>query len=202
MSRSRIRRPLAGLVPPLLLTVLAAAGAAAAEAADAAHGVDSVLPGFSLPDQHGEVRSLDGKVKLLLFSRDMEGGKLIQQALERADAAFLSDRGAVYVSDVSRMPAFVRRFIAKPRMRRRPYPMLLDEDGAATARFPSREGHATLLFLDALRITRVGVRPVRRGDRGCPGRGVPTLKVTRSSRVGRARGWAQARPTRAACSSR
>jgi hypothetical protein len=35
------------------------------------------------------------------------------------------------------------------------YPIRLDEEGRATADFPSAEGKATLLFLDALRVTRI-----------------------------------------------
>ena len=49
----------------------------------------------------------------------------------------------------------VRRLFAKPSMRRRPYPMLLDEKGDATAEIPSEEDRATLLFLDDLRIMRI-----------------------------------------------
>ena len=56
---------------------------------------------------------------------------------------------------VSRMPALVRGMIAKPRMRRRPYPVLLDEEGDATAVLPSREGRPTVLLLEAGRIRRV-----------------------------------------------
>ena len=53
------------------------------------------------------------------------------------------------------MPGLVRRMIAKPRMRKRSYLMWLDEDGAATAQFPSEEGLPTVLFLLELRVLRV-----------------------------------------------
>jgi hypothetical protein len=53
------------------------------------------------------------------------------------------------------MPKLVARLFAVPSMRRRPYPMLLDRTGEATARLPDVEEQATLLFLDELRIERI-----------------------------------------------
>jgi hypothetical protein len=40
-------------------------------------------------------------------------------------------------------------------MRQRGYPVLLDTEGAATARLPSREGQASWVRLDGLRIVEV-----------------------------------------------
>ena len=98
---------------------------------------------------------MDSHVRLVLFSRDMDGGRVLQDALQKGGAAWLERNRALYVADVSRMPGLIRRVIAKPRMRRRGYPMLLDETGDATASLPHKEGHATLLFLDAGRLTRI-----------------------------------------------
>jgi hypothetical protein len=145
--RSMLRSPFLGVA------LLCAAGAAA-EPLD----VGAALPALELADQHGESRAIDAAVRIVLFSRDMDGGKVVREALERKGegaAGLLAERDAVYVADVSRMPGLVRRMIALPRMRRRPYPVLLDEKGAATAAFPSRDGRATVLFLDGLRVTRI-----------------------------------------------
>lgn len=126
------------------------AGAAAAEPL----GEGDAFPEIALANQHGELRRVDAEVRVVLFSRDMDGGAVVRTALDR-DPALLERHAAVYVSDVSRMPALVRGLIAKPRMRRRPYPVLLDEEGDATAALPSREGRPTVLLLEAGRIRRV-----------------------------------------------
>ncbi len=64
------------------IAILALALGILAPAADAEpYGVGSVLPALSLEDQHGEVHTLDGSLRVVLFSRDLEGGKLIQAAL-------------------------------------------------------------------------------------------------------------------------
>ena len=64
------------------------------------------------------------------------------------------------------MPGLVLRLMARPAMRRRPYPMLLDEQGDATANFPSQKGKATLLFVErskVVRITYIGTADALRG---------------------------------------
>jgi hypothetical protein len=119
------------------------------------YAVGRELPALSLQDQHGDSHTLDASVRVVLFSRDMDGGKVIQQALSQDGQALLDAHSAVYLADVSRMPGLVRRMIAKPRMRKRPYLMWLDEEGDVTADLPSEEGLPTLLLLEDLRILRI-----------------------------------------------
>jgi hypothetical protein len=138
----------------LLLISLLVTTVVAAES-DAPYRVGDVLPEITLDDQHDERGGVDATTRILLFSRDMEGGKLLRAALEDTGEGFLQERQVVYVSDISGMPKLVARLFAVPSMRRRPYPMLLDRTGEATARLPDVEEQATLLFLDDLRIERI-----------------------------------------------
>jgi hypothetical protein len=117
--------------------------------------VGGTLLAFDIEDQHGTPHRVDESISLILFSRDMDGGKLLTSAMEGHDAAFLQERRAVSVADISGMPRLVARLFALPKMRRRPYPVLLDRDGTLTANLPDREGVATLIFLDRLVMVRV-----------------------------------------------
>ncbi|MEE8558335.1 MAG: FAD/FMN-containing dehydrogenase, partial [Myxococcota bacterium] len=90
----------------------------------------------------------------VLISRDMDGGGVLKDALKKSGAELLKSAGAVYVADVHRMPV-IRRLFALPGLRRRGYPVLIDEDGTATESFPSAEGKATLIELERLRIKRI-----------------------------------------------
>jgi len=117
-------------------------------------GVGDEYPATKLSDQHGAEHSIDADVRVVLFSRDMEGGAVIRKVLEE-DPALLERYDAVYVSDVSGMPSFVLAVIAKPKMRGRPYPVLLDETGDATAALPGQEGRPTVLWIEAGRIRRI-----------------------------------------------
>jgi hypothetical protein len=138
----------------LLLVSLLVTTVVAAES-DAPYRVGDVLPEITLGDQHDERGGVDATTRIVLFSRDMEGGKLLRAALEDTEEGFLQERQIVYLSDISGMPKLVARLFAVPSMRRRPYPMLLDRTGEATARLPDVEEQATLLFLDELRIERI-----------------------------------------------
>ncbi len=134
----------------LLVFILLATNASAEPIA-----VGSALPPLTLADQHGTPRAIDESVRVVLFTRDMKGGGVVKDALAEQGQAFLERSHAVYVSDVSRMPGFIRATIAKPRLRARGYPVLLDEEGKATADFPAAEGKVTLLFLEELRVVRI-----------------------------------------------
>jgi len=141
-----------------LVALLAAILLAQAARSQGPRIVPDRLSAFELADQHAVAHRVDGSVRLLLLSRDMDGGAIVRSALETrgdAAAAFLAERGAVYVADVSRMPALVRTLFALPRMRSRPYAVLLDTTGEATRALPSEEGRATLLWLADLRPVRI-----------------------------------------------
>lgn len=118
-------------------------------------GVGERLPVLELEDPHGEPGRVDEDVRVVLFAEDMDGGEFIKQALADGGAAFLEEHGAVYVADVSGMPGIIRRLFALPRLRERPYPMLLDLEGEATAVLPRAEGKASVIHLDDLTIRAV-----------------------------------------------
>jgi hypothetical protein len=143
-------------VSRILITALAVSIALSAFQAGAEpYAVGDRIAAFTLEDQHGEAHTLSQDVTLLLFSRDMDGGDLIKAALSDAPAGFLTSRNALYLADISRMPKLIAKLFALPSMRKRPYAMLLDRDGATTARLPSAEGRATLIYLQDLEITRI-----------------------------------------------
>jgi hypothetical protein len=117
--------------------------------------VGSSIEPLVLEDQHGAAGGVDATTRAVFLSRDMDGGAFIREALAEDGAAKLQKVGAVYIADVHRMPAPIRRWIAIPRMRDRSYPVLLDTDGEATASLPSAEGKATWIRLEGLRVVEV-----------------------------------------------
>lgn len=120
-----------------------------------ATSVGDRLEPFTLEDQFGESHAVDESVRLLLFSRDMKGGSYLKDAIEAEHAERIRRGEWAYVADISGMPRLIARIFAIPRMRRRPYPLLLDREGKVTASLPDREEQATLIHLDHLRITRI-----------------------------------------------
>ncbi|MDG2332674.1 MAG: hypothetical protein P8Q97_00475 [Myxococcota bacterium] len=124
-------------------------------AQEEAFEVGDRLEPFSLEDQHGEEHRLGPDIRVILYSRDREGGSVMSDAMEGRDGAFLTARGVVYVNDISAMPGLVTRLFALPSMRRRAYPILLDREGELTARFPDRSDAATLIMLDDSSLTSI-----------------------------------------------
>jgi hypothetical protein len=118
-------------------------------------GVDSRLPPLELPDQHGQTQTLDGGLRAIVFSRDMGAGQVVKDAIEKAGPTLFERNQAAYVVDLAGMSAFVRRWFAMPGLRRKPYKILVDEDGARTPDFPSQEGRPTVLLLDKQRVIRI-----------------------------------------------
>jgi hypothetical protein len=138
------------------LSVLAGAFAAWAQDPAAPYGPGDRLVPFTLEDQHGEAGSVDDRTRVVLFTADMDGKDLVNEALE-ADASLrdLATLDAVFVSDIHRMPALITRWFALPSMRKRPYRMLLDREPGPTVRLPREEGRVTVLRLDALTVESV-----------------------------------------------
>jgi len=145
---------------PVLVALLLAAACGGREppaGAERALDVGDPLPTLALRDQHGAERRVEDDDRVLLFSRDMGGNDVAELALAGtgADGAWMQQRGVVYAADIHRMPGLVTRLFALPALRRRPYPMLLDRAGDATARLPGREEHVTWIGLRDRRVEAV-----------------------------------------------
>jgi hypothetical protein len=141
---------------PLLVLMLAFAAFLLADAAVAEpYAVGDRIEPFTLEDQHGAIHTLDESVKVILFSRDMDGGDFLKEGLADVQPDYLTGRHAVYVANISAMPRLVARMFAIPAMRERPYSMLLDRDGKVTERLPGNPGEATLIFLDGFVVQRI-----------------------------------------------
>jgi hypothetical protein len=143
-----------------LLAGLAAAALAAPlraeEAPPSAWSAGERIEAFELEDQHGAPGRVDEGVRHLLFAADMDAGDLVNGALEEDPALRdLAARGAVFVSDIHRMPVVITRLFALPSMRRRPYRMLLDRGPGPSVRIPRQPGQVTWVELDALVVRSV-----------------------------------------------
>lgn len=117
--------------------------------------VGSRMPEITLADQHDAAGTIGPSVRLVVFTRDMDAGDIVKEALAEQGAALLESARAVYVADIARMPAIISKLFAVPAMRKRAYRMLLDRDGTATAAFPAVDKKVTLMQLRALTVEHV-----------------------------------------------
>ena len=139
---------------PFIATLLAFF-ALSAQGADTSLQAGDAFPVSNLENQHGEPITIDDQTRLLLFTGDMKAGKIVRQLLDsRTDAAqLLTTAKAQYLSDISGMPSMIRRMMALPAMRKRPYPIMLDIEGVVSAGLPRQEGAVTVIELEKLTVT-------------------------------------------------
>ena len=124
---------------PLMLPT--AAGTAGLQVGDTA-------PMLSLNDQHDTARTTLSARRFLLFSADKDGSNLADEVLEGQTAETLEQAGIAYVADISGMPAMVTKMFAMPKLRKRPYPVLLGRTSEDTMTLPRQAGKVTLIELD------------------------------------------------------
>lgn len=110
------------------------------------------FPELSLPDQHGEVHAIDAETRLVLFAADRPASDLVNGFLKAQLGDFLSTRQAEYIADISTMPGLITRLVALPRMRERPYRILLVDDPVQVEFLPRRPKAVTVLRLTDGRV--------------------------------------------------
>lgn len=105
------------------------------------------LAPWTLLDQYDQAFTLDNRTTTLLVARDMDGAKLIKQALKDQPKGYLEARHAVFVADIQRMPALIAKMFAVPAMRDYSYRVMLDREGRVASRYPGAEGSVLWLQL-------------------------------------------------------
>ena len=106
------------------------------------------LAPWTLLDQYDQPFTLDNRTTTLLVARDMDGAKLIKQALKDQPEGYLEARHAVFVANIQRMPALIAKMFAVPAMRDYSYRVMLDRDGRVASRYAGTEGQVLWLTLD------------------------------------------------------
>ncbi|SDX33970.1 hypothetical protein [Thiocapsa roseopersicina] len=137
-------------MPLLLIPILFPAFVSAAS-----FEMGAPMPVLTLKDQHDTTQTVDANTRVLIFSAERNVSALVETALADQTAESLSAAGIQYVSDISAMPGMVTSMIALPKMRKRPYPMLLGREAEETAMLPREPGKATLIASEGGRITSV-----------------------------------------------
>ncbi|MCY1407789.1 hypothetical protein D9M71_230980 [compost metagenome] len=110
------------------------------------------LAPWTLLDQYEQPYSLDDGLQVLLVARSMDGGKLVNAALEGQPKGYLEARHTVFVADISRMPALVSSLFAVPAMRDYNYRVLLDRESRVVSRYPGDESSVLWLRLERGRL--------------------------------------------------
>ncbi len=118
------------------------------------YSVGDQLETLKLQDQYEADYPVDQQVTQILFSRSMDGGNLIQEALESEPTLHETDTLA-YVADISGMPSLIARFVAIPQFKKFDYRVALDREGEITKALPAEKDQATLIEITDNKITQI-----------------------------------------------
>jgi len=133
-----------GLALATSVTLPAVAQVSAATAV----AVGQPLPNLNLKDQHDKPWQIAPSTRLVMFAAGRKASNLSQAVLQALPKDQLTRKNAVYLADMSKMPAFITRTFALPTLREFPYVMGVSLDEATLAAWPRQPDAVTLIELD------------------------------------------------------
>jgi hypothetical protein len=136
------------LLPVLLVAHMLAAAAAALQPGD-------TLPAIDLKDQHERPVAIAPDTRLIFFAAEMDGSRLMTNALSTLPPTSLKDKNGLYIADISGMPGLISSVFALPKMQKEAYTVALVTDTKQTASLPRKPGAVTVLSLNAGKVSAV-----------------------------------------------
>ncbi len=118
--------------------------------------VGQSLPQRNFVDQHDKSHDFPGAgTRLVLFAVEKAPSDWVNAALTALGAQGVQARGIVFLADISGMPGFVTRSFALPKMRQRPYPILLVQDAQQADFMPREKDAVTVLRIKGGKVLSV-----------------------------------------------
>ena len=114
--------------------------------------VGDSFPKLSLPDQHGQETMVSKQTQIIVFAADRDASDLLNGYLKNQADDLLSANQAEYIADISSMPGLITRLVALPRMRERPYRILLAKDSESVGFIPREDAAVTVIRLQDAQV--------------------------------------------------
>jgi len=118
--------------------------------------VGADFPSLLLQDQHKNKVEVPHKdTKYILFSANKKVSSKIKKFIDFKGVDFLEKHHIQYVSDISKMPTIITKYIAIPKMKKFNFKIALiysEKDGKA---LPRKKGRITLIKLKNKQITKI-----------------------------------------------
>ncbi|WP_079420681.1 hypothetical protein [Thiomonas intermedia] len=119
-------------------------------------GAGDTLPQTSFEDQHGKTETFPGAdTRVVLFAVEKAPSDVVNDYLTTLGAEAMRQRGIVFLANISGMPGFVTQTFALPKMRKRPYAILLATKAEQCAFMPHEKNAVTVVQLRQGKITQI-----------------------------------------------
>lgn len=112
------------------------------------------IPSVTLKNQFDEPMQLTAETKKLFFTPDKKAATVMNEYLQE-NSKKLDEAGALYVSDISRMPSMITKMFAMPAMKKYPFKIALDRDGELTKNWPREKDKLTVVELNNQKVVSV-----------------------------------------------
>lgn len=129
----------------ILSTVFLATSTYAVEALT----VGSKLPTLTLTTQHDKPAVIDAQTTQIIFSAEKQPADMLADFLDSKPATYLTNNHMLYLADIHNMPSLISKFIAIPKLKNKPYEIVLGREEADMAMLPREKGCLTLLAVNA-----------------------------------------------------
>lgn len=129
----------------LLLALVFSIGGAAQASAQETIGLGDPLPALELKDQHEHAGRLPEDLRRVLLVADNAGTALATELIEGQPPAWLSREKLVFLADIHKMPGLIAKLVAIPRLREKPYTILLGRTANELQMFPRRKDCVTVI---------------------------------------------------------
>jgi hypothetical protein len=110
--------------------------------------LDRPLPALQLKDQHDRIWRIPADTRWVIFAAGRKASSVAQAVLQNEPPTYLTKHRAVYVADMSKMPAFATRMFAMPSLREMPFTIGVSLNEATLADWPHQPDKLTLISLN------------------------------------------------------
>ena len=108
----------------------------------------------SFETQFDQTLSLNTQTQWVIFSTTKDGGNWVKEAFAQLNfnEATLASKQLLYVADIHKMPSFISKMFAIPKMRDYGFPIALDKEGEGTQDWPTQENAVNVYQLNQLEV--------------------------------------------------
>ena len=110
------------------------------------------LPTLALKDQHDKPAIVPADLRQVIFAADNGGAGLVTGWLDAQPKDWLQQTKRIYLADIHKMPGLITRMFALPKLREKPYQIVLGREEADLTMLPRKKDCVTLLPVNAGKI--------------------------------------------------
>ena len=100
-------------------------------------------PTFQIKDQFEKMHKISADAKTILVAESRSTSVIVREYLLTKDTNFLETNKTQYIADISGMPSLISKFIALPKMKKYPFPILLVNEEQAKS-FSTKDDEITV----------------------------------------------------------